>query len=166
MGTSIMKSLITTLLLSVLGLGINCGAFAAKYYKWTDDSGVTHYGAIAPHGKESQAIDVRTGESRSAATDKSAPRDSKPPTSAAKPPTSTEPADSGETEPARQEDERAQQEQRNKNCELARENAEILRTRARVRVNDPDTGELRYLSPDEKKAREEATAKSIEENCD
>ena len=163
-----MKILINALLFSVLGAGMNSGAVAAKYYKWTDENGVTHYGAVAPQGKESQSIDVRTGESRSAATDRSAQSNTQPATPADQPSTGTEAAKAKEKEQAlaKEKQDRALQEQRRKNCEIARENAELLRVRARVRANDPDTGELRYLSPDEKKAREEATAKSIEENCD
>ncbi|HCO60274.1 MAG TPA: DUF4124 domain-containing protein [Porticoccaceae bacterium] len=161
-----MKIPMIILFATALGLAFSSDVLAAKVYKWTDENGVTHYGAVAPQGNESETVDVRTGEHKPA-TDEVAKDDTKPPAPAQttnKP--QKEPEKSTEETKAAKKKEKAIRAQRKKNCEIARKNAEILRTRARVRINDPDTGELRYLTPEEKKTREEETAKSIEENCD
>lgn len=160
-----MKILMDILLFTALSIGITAVAVASKFYKWTDENGVTHYSAVAPQGKESDTLDIRTGEKRPA-THGTGSDAAKPPAPAERKSKAVKATEKSEKElKAAQQKEIARQAQREKNCETARKNAEILRTRARVRVNDADTGELRYLSPDEKKAREEATAKNIEENC-
>lgn len=161
-----MKMLMDMLLFTALGLGITAGAIAGKFYKWTDENGVTHYSAVAPQGKESDTLDIRTGEKRPATDGVGDNTDRPASPTAVKNKTEKAPEKSEQELRAAKQKARARQAQRKKNCETAQKNAEILRTRARVRVNDPDTGELRYLSPDEKQAKEDATAKNIEENCD
>lgn len=161
-----MKMPMIMLFATTLGLALSSDVLAAKVYKWTDENGVTHYGAVAPQGKESETVNVRTGEHKPATDEAGGEKTRSPAPAQAKDKPQKEPEKSKEETKAAKKKERAILAQRKKNCEIARKNAETLRTRARVRVNDPDTGELRYLTPEEKKAREEETAKSIEENCD
>ncbi|PCH52219.1 MAG: DUF4124 domain-containing protein, partial [Cellvibrionales bacterium] len=68
------------LLLMIFSVGAN----AAKYYKWQDEKGLTHYTAIAPEGRASDVINTRAGAQQTFAEKKSDSK-SKKTTSLAKP---------------------------------------------------------------------------------
>jgi hypothetical protein len=47
----------------------------------------------------------------------------------------------------------------------ARTNLETLNTSARIRIRDPDTGEMRYLTEEEKVTQRERAEETIRVHC-
>ncbi len=132
-------------------------AQASSFYKWVDENGVTHYSARPPEDRPSQEVDVRTGETRESGDD---PQQ-------AEPALATEEDEAGDEELKQelaQEKERIEQ-QNQENCEIARRNQFNLKHRDRIRITDEDTGEERYLTPEELEEWRERTEKEIEEYC-
>lgn len=137
----------TVLILSaVLLVGMSAAHAARDYYKWTDESGVTHYSARKPHNREAEVISVRTGQPV-ATTPASTPRNS----------TSQDPrtASTGETDTSLKDPER---------CETARNNLETLRNNAKVRMKD-ESGEIHYLSEEEKAEKIREFEEAARESC-
>lgn len=133
------------------------GAAADAVYKWTDAEGVTHFSAQPPADRPAQQIQVEapppTGaaeakEQSGKATDDGRPKD---------------PAE-GLAGPSAEELAR-QEEQRQQNCETAKRNLETLKTRAHVRIRDEQTGEDRYLTPEEHQQWQKDSALRIDEYC-
>ncbi len=50
-------------------------------------------------------------------------------------------------------------------CARARTNLETLNTSARIRIRDPDTGEMRYLTEEEKVTQRERAEETIRVHC-
>ncbi len=151
-----MKALTVFLTLTFFALGANAG----KYYKWTDDQGVTHYTARAPDDRAVQTIKIQTGETQS---------QSGQPTPDAK---TDNPEQQGEQKtklpesaPATPQQLAKAREQDKKNCTNARNNLDTLNSRTHVRINDKETGDDRYLTPDEHAAMKKETELRIKEYC-
>jgi len=51
-------------------------------------------------------------------------------------------------------------------CARARTNLETLNTSARIRIRDPDTGEMRYLTEEEKLTQRERAEETIRVHCE
>lgn len=51
-------------------------------------------------------------------------------------------------------------------CARARTNLETLNTSARIRIRDPDTGEFRYLTEEEKVTQRERAEETIQVHCE
>mgnify|MGYP006424353159 CR=1 FL=1 len=133
---------------------------AEQYYRWTDETGNTHYSERPPPGVDARPINIQTHSPTPDTQDK----------------TRTQPQTAAETD--EQEEERAdqskKQEQRpdseavaevkRQNCTKAKEALEIFANNARIRVRD-DSGQIRYLSPEEKKERRKRYEKMRDENC-
>lgn len=130
---------------------------ADAVYKWTDAEGLTHFSAQPPADRQAQQIQVEAPPPTGAAEAKRQPEkaadDGRP----------KDPADE-RAEPSAQELAR-QEEQRRHNCETARHNLETLKTRARVRIHDEQTGEDRYLTPEEHQQWQQDSALHIDEYC-
>lgn len=133
--------------------------WADKFYRWVDDEGVTHYGESAPQGAEATEIHTRRAPpSVEDVNGNRGSRDSADESDGAAPEESPAPADNPET------DEQASAEHE-ENCEAHRKNLQILENRPRVRAEDPETGELRYLDEEEREEMLEQTREEIEANC-
>ncbi len=145
----------------ILLIFISVAADAAKYYKWQDEQGRTHYSAISPDGKRSEEINIRTNSQNSSKNAKTNEASNK-----TAPITKQEPATTAPEAMPLTETQLAQvREQEKKSCEVARKNLKTLAAHARVRVSDEGTGELRFLSPDEHAERKEKSQKAIKEYC-
>ncbi len=130
---------------------------AEAVYKWTDSEGVTHFSALPPEGRPAEQVSVE-------APPPSTPRDPEAADGAVaeddRPKDPTEGL--GELTP----EEIAQQEaQRKQNCETARKNLETLKTRVHVRIRDEETGQDRYLTPEEHQQWQKDSAMRIDEYC-
>lgn len=151
-----MKALTVLLTLMFIALGANAG----KYYKWTDDEGVTHYTARAPDDRAVQTIKIQTGEIQSESGQ-------------AIPETNTgnsdaqgeQPAKLPEAAPATPQQLAKAREQDKKNCTNAHNNLDTLNSRSHIRINDKKTGEDRYLTPEEHAAMKKETELRIKEYC-
>lgn len=141
------QMLLTILLLCMLPLA---GEAKQKLYKWVDKEGITHYSAHPPVNQEVETVDIRVGRGG-----KSQP--AQPPR--AEPPAKTQekiasaPADTQTLKDADK-------------CKKVREDLNNLRTYPRVRIKDPTTGELRYMSPEEKELRLKLSEQQEKEFCD
>lgn len=159
------------LLLAFVSFGVNAG----KFYKWEDDEGVVHYTAIAPGNRASETVNTQSGEHRPSrdqqASDKTTGKTSSKTeadkkvaeneTGLEKPPEPKKPETAPPTKPELKEP----REETEKKCAVTRKNLETMNTRARVRIEDPDTGQLRYLSPEEINSRKAIAQKNIDQFC-
>jgi hypothetical protein len=141
-----------------IALGVAApGALAEAVYKWTDAEGVTHFSALPPEGQAAEQVTVEAPPPNAAQADEEA-RDA-----AAGDGRPQDPA-AGLEGPSP--DEIARQEaQRKQNCETAKQNLETLKTRVHVRVRDEETGEDRYLTPEEHTQWQKDSSMRIEEYC-
>jgi len=103
-------------------LAISSLSPAAKFYKWVDDKGVTHYDAQPPQGANATEVNTRANASsdQSEAIEALRAREEK----------------RLETEPEAVAQER---------CEQHRKNLETLTNKPTVRRKNPETGELEVI---------------------
>ncbi|MDO6443965.1 DUF4124 domain-containing protein [Marinobacter sp. 2_MG-2023] len=146
------KTLTLTLLMAV----VPCMAMGASVYKWTDENGVTHFGDRQPVGSNSETVNVRSGTSSAAATNRSSPQEQL-----------GKLQEQQQKEADREKEtavEAARRKQRAANCETAQENLKVIDSNARIRIEED--GELRYLSPEEVSEQREKLEKIAAENCE
>ena len=123
---------------------------ATKYYKWTDDAGVVHYGETPPDPSKAQLINVHTGPVRDQETS---------PAEHAKA-AAEEKAASQAAPDLKKENDKIVQE----NCKIYKQNLSALNNSARIREKDAK-GEYHYLSEEEKAGRIKDAETYIKENC-
>lgn len=132
-----------------------CGASAAiakTYYKWVDDSGVTHYSEQKPFDRPSEEVVIKGGRQSSVE------QPSQPP-AATRPTTQTSPSTSGDTTASD-----ASGSKDSQLCQDARKNMDTLKNYARVRFEDAN-GQLRYMEEEEKQQKIVEIQKVIDEAC-
>lgn len=127
---------------------------AGKFYKWTDESGVVHYGEKPPVDSKATVINVNVGrasdEAEQSPEAKSAALDA-----------------AREKEAATAERQRITSENSEivkENCKIYQQNLSALKNSARIREKDPN-GEYRYLTDEEKAERTKAAEAYLQENC-
>ena len=143
------------LMLTVLMAATPGLAGAASVYKWTDDSGVTHFGDRQPSGQNSEQVNVRSGTTRGQGEQRQSPQQRL-----------GELQEQQQAQQQRREEsavEEARRKQREANCATARSNLEIIRSNARIRVEE--NGEMRYLSTEEIDDQRRRLEEIAEENC-
>lgn len=127
---------------------------ADKYYKWTDDAGVVHYGENPPDPSKAMKVNVHTGKTSEEAVGKLEENRAK-----------AEVANEKAAEQAQQKNVSAENAKIVKeNCAIYRQNLSALQNSARIREKD-EKGEYRYLTDEEKNARTQAAETYIKENC-
>lgn len=136
-------------------------ALAEAVYKWTDAEGVTHFSALPPEGQPAEQLELDAG-AEEIVQQPPAPAGGESQDTAHGEGTTTAGTEQlldPETQ-ARIEQERA------KNCEKARANLEVLETRIHVRVEDEETGQVRYLTPPELEQTKTDTIEQIKAYCE
>jgi hypothetical protein len=168
-----MKKTIALASLLALALGASA-AHAAKFYKWTDDKGVTHYTVDPPPaGAKSSEVRVKTrsysdAEDATAAGQKGgAAAKSGTGAGTGKPaagkeaaggkPAATRSGDGKDAKPAPG--------QYAEKCKALRSNLQSMEEHARVKVQEAN-GEVRVLTEEEKAARLDATQREIKAYCE
>lgn len=149
-------------------------ALAAKFYKWTDADGVTHYSADPPPATaKASEVKVRT---RRAAEDAEPAADATE-ASAGQPAGAAAPAAAGSApakakEPAKPEDAAGKdkkpetgKERYAEKCKQLRSNLQAMEEHGRVKESD-DKGNVRVLTDDEKNERLDATQRQIKAFCE
>lgn len=133
-------------------------SLAAKYYKWVDENGVTHYSAQPPAAGQGEIIKVKSGpssdkdqamkrlEERREKLQQDAERRANP-----------------------EKDLQAEADKKNaealkEQCERTRKNLKIMKESARVRELGPD-GEGRVLPEEERQQRVKDAQEFINQNC-
>lgn len=162
-----MKKTIALASLLALALGVPA-AEAAKFYKWTDDKGVTHYTVEPPPaGARSSEVRVKT-KSFTDAEEPSAEAAGNGQKTTPAPVQKTTP---GKPAPGKPEAAKEQKpmpkglEQYAERCKSLRANLQTLQEHARVKVQD-QAGETRILTDDEKNARLDAIQREIRAFCE
>ncbi|MCK5875889.1 MAG: DUF4124 domain-containing protein [Alcanivoracaceae bacterium] len=150
----------TRLLITVMIGSLLCSpVLAAKFYRWTDDKGVTHY-TQTPPPEGTQGKEVRIQGGASSDQDEELQR-------------LEQQRQQAEAERKRQA-EQAAEAQREKEkpaevsqerCEQHRKNLEELRNKPVVRATDPATGEVTTLDADARQKMIDDTLKALEK-CD
>lgn len=131
---------------------------AAKYYKWVDENGTTHYTATPPASGEGEVIKVKAGASsdKDAALKRLKERRAKLQQEA-------EARANPEVDP-NAEIEKENAEITKKNCEIYRKNLKTMQENARVRSTD-ENGEVRVLPEEERQSRMNKAKEYIDKNC-
>ena len=128
----------------------------AAIYKWQDENGSWHFSEIPPDSQKAEKIDVRvtppSGDTKA------------PPNNAST--TEDTPDESGKPLPLSPEVAAAEKERKAKNCQIANKNLQSLTTRARVRFQDKEKGEERYLTEDERQKWIKDSKEAVKENCE
>ncbi|RLA43055.1 MAG: hypothetical protein DRR06_13040 [Gammaproteobacteria bacterium] len=127
---------------------------------------MTHYTAQAPDDRASVLVNTQTGETLS--SEEQMPEDENASTAVSseeaaqhKPP----PPESPEiAEPSPQEVAAARKKTK-ENCDAVNKNLELLNRRSRVRITDKETGEMRYLTPEEHAAMKEKAEQHVDQYC-
>ena len=135
---------------------------SAEIYRWTDDTGETHFGSNPPAGVEARPVSTthtNTIENSSRQGDKDNGEANEEQSAQAQ--TNGQAEGDGGQSP---EEQKKREEIRQQNCEAARQALKTLEQNARVQVMEE--GERRYLSPEEKAAERERYEKIRDENCD
>ncbi len=131
---------------------------AAKFYKWVDDKGVTHYDAQAPQGANTTEINTRATASSSQSEAIEALETKRNAAQKAKEAAASQAKEQKrlETEPEAVAQER---------CEQHRKNLETLTNKPTVRRKNPETGELEVI---DQQVRDEmlAETRSDLEKCE
>lgn len=144
-----MKPYLRLILLFVTLLPLT--ATGGTAYKWTDADGVVHYGDKKPDDATSTPIKIKNSKDYSLPSQTKNTDDK------------TTPEGTNKEKPTEQQ--AADDKVRKAACDGARENLATMKTYARIRIKDAETGELRYLTPEEKSQKEAESNKFIQENC-
>lgn len=147
-------------------------AEAAKFYKWTDAQGVTHYSADPPPASANKASEVRV-RSRQAdeaeADQAEAAGDGAQPAAAGKSAAAAKPAAAAKETAgeAKDKNETAAKapEQYAEKCKQFRSNLQSMEEHARVKETDAK-GEVKVLTDEEKNARLDVTRRQIKAFCE
>jgi uncharacterized membrane protein len=145
------KTLTLILLLAV----VPGAAMGTSVYKWTDESGVIHFGDRQPTGAKAERVDVRSGTSTDASGNRHSPQERLRNIQEQQ---ADEAAQRQETAA-----EEARRKQREANCATARSNLDVIDRNARIRVEE--NGEQRYLSPEEIAEKRAEFERIARENC-
>ena len=131
-------------------------AAAETVYKWVDEHGVTQFSAQPPAsgGAEKLKIDAPEASAAPAAAAKSATGDDRRPKDITEGVANPSAADLAEIE-----------KQRAANCATAKRNLESLNTRVHVRIKDENSGEDRYLTPEEHAKWKKDSNLRVDEYC-
>ncbi|MCG8392402.1 MAG: DUF4124 domain-containing protein [Pseudomonadales bacterium] len=136
-------------------LAIASVSSAAKFYKWVDENGVTHYDAHPPQGVETTEVNTRANASSD--QDEALEALNAKRQAAQKARQQAEQAAAEEkrvdTEPDEVKKER---------CEQHRKNLETLKNKPIVRQKNPQTGEMEVLDQEAKDKMIQDTQKALE----
>lgn len=147
-------------ILALLTVGVS--ANAEKIFRWQDDDGSWHYSATPPAEKTAETVNIKAPPTSGPVTT----------TSEEKPQNKAEGKSKGKEETTEKdelkksaevaaEDEALAQ----KNCENARKNLANLENHRRLRINDEETGEIRYLADDEHAEWMKNSKEEVRKNC-
>lgn len=162
-GDNHMKKTLTCLALA--SLAMTGPAFAAKYFKWVDSKGVTHYSETPPPSDATETSQVRVQTRLPSDSESAVERLQKQRAEALKG-TSAAPGSTpaaGNT-PATDAP-KADKSQYAERCKQLRANLEVLQNSARIREEN-EKGEVRALTDEEKKQRMDDTQRQIKAFCE
>ena len=148
------RLLVLTVLLGTLFAATSLQA--AKFYKWVDDKGTTHYGTNPPDMDTAVEVSVKSGASsdqqkaiENLESKRAAAKEAK--------------AQASKSDP-QADFEARNKEIMKKNCEIQKQNLGQLQANRRVKETN-ENGEVRYLEESEIEARIQEVQNYLKENC-
>lgn len=124
----------------------------AEVYKWTDNSGNTHYSDIKPNEVTSEKLNIKTSNLNQ--TRKS-------------PQSSAQELDEDKAKELQDKAEKLQSQAQNDatktQCQNIRDNLKTLQENSRIKINE--NGALRYMSPEEIENKKQEYSQQIAEQC-
>ncbi len=132
-------------------------AAASSYYRWKDEQGKL---VVSDRPPVDQAIEYEVVSQGSSLIRRVAPGEGAvPPEVTPRPGNRFDQVDT-------QKETQASVQKNPERCARARTNLETLDSSARIRIRDPDTGELRYLTEEEKQQQRERALSVIAAHCE
>ena len=125
--------------------------YAGKVYKWTDESGIIHYGDKRPSGTQTETLRVESH----ASSVRTSPQDQLKALEEQQ-----KRAGMAENELKKEEQAKKQTQAR---CEQAKSNLLTIENNSRIRIEE--NGELRYMTPKEITAKKDEMSKIVNEAC-
>jgi hypothetical protein len=150
----LLKALRNSLISTIAIAALTQQGFAQTYYKWKDEAGVWHYGAIAPHGVEAIAIQTKGGSSKSIPSTASSDENSE----------SSETEDNAAVEYFVEKQPEMTKAERKKYCDAAKSNLETLNSKAVIRKRDAN-GEVTVISDEERQNEIDNAKQTIKDFC-
>ncbi|GAA5111782.1 DUF4124 domain-containing protein [Alloalcanivorax gelatiniphagus] len=147
----------TRALLTAALLALAAPALAAKYYKWVDENGVTHYDTRPPQG--GSAEEVRTRRSASSDQPEALERLRERRQAEAR---DDQGSDQGNRQP---QPAAGPVRYRKEECDQYRRNVDTLENKPVVRAENPDTGEMEVIDQ-ERRARMLERSRAAVQACD
>lgn len=152
----------TALRTLVIGLGLALATTAsAEIYRWTDDSGETHFGSNPPMDVDAerveQRMDSRPANDDTDSSDGSASGDED--TAAA-----DEQAEGDDAEASDEESDEDNNQELAEACDAAEQSRDVYSDESVRRVRTPD-GEVERITPEEREERLEEATSFLDENC-
>ena len=147
-------------ILALLTIGVS--ANAEKIFRWQDDAGSWHYSATPPAEQAAETVNIKAPATSGpvATSSEEKPENEAEGKSKDKEKTATETELKKSAEVAAEDEALAQ-----KNCENARKNLANLENHRRLRINDEETGEIRYLADDEHAEWMKNSKEEVRKNC-
>jgi len=130
-------------MLTLLTIGIS--ANAEKIFRWQDDAGTWHYSATPPAEQPAETVNIKAPPTSGPVAKKSENQTTKEKTEGKAKEQSTAESEFKKSAEVAAEDNALAR----KNCENAKKNLANLTSHPRMRINDDETGEVRYLGQDE-----------------
>lgn len=162
-----------TFCLAVLALAFGAStAEAAKFYKWTDADGVTHYSADPPPEGKGKASEIRIKTPPAPDSASSDDAAAGGPDAKAKGQDATKGKDKSKDGKDKKSDDQTpkatgkEPAQYADKCKQLRSDLQTLQDYNRVKQRDAATGEVRTMTDDEKSARLDDTQRQIKAYCE
>lgn len=166
-----MKTIPSLLTCLAIALATVPAQAASKFYKWTDEQGVTHYTIDPPPATAKASSEVKVRQPYTSADAPAAPADSKPAGGGGaagkddKAKGKDKEKDKEKDKDKAKKDDKAGDERYAERCEKLRADLQTIQEHARVRVTDT-SGEARTLSDEEKTAKQDEIQRQIKAFCE
>lgn len=139
---------------------------ASKFYKWTDEQGVTHYTIDPPPATAKASSEVKVRNPYTSVDAPAAPADGKAAGGAAAgKDDKAKGKDKEKDKDTAKKDDKAGDERYAERCQKLRADLQTIQEHARVRVSDSG-GEARTLSDEEKSAKQDEIQRQIKAFCE
>lgn len=150
--------ILTFSILTLLTIGVS--ANAEKIFRWQDDDGSWHYSATPPAEQAAETVNIKAPPTSGPVAPTSDKNSEDKKENDSKEQNTVDPALKKSAEVAAEDKALAQ-----KNCENARKNLANLENHRRLRINDEETGEIRYLADDEHDEWMKNSKEEVRKNC-
>ena len=157
-----MKQTLFLMLSMLTFLAASVSTNAGKIFRWQDEAGTWHYSATPPAEQQAETINIKAPPTSGSNQEKNENENDK----GTKAEDSTEEKNKTNSEVKKSAEVEAEDNAlAQKNCENARANLANLENHRRLRINDEETGEVRYLGDDEHTEWTQRSKEEIQKYC-